>query len=159
MSRLNQLRRNLQSLQGYEAELRKLKRTKIAVGLIESTAGSRVYPNGISVVQVGAIHEFGAGAIPQRSFLRAPFDIKKEEINNQIRTGIENVQEGRSTAERELNRAGTLAVNICKNAFPTSGYGTWEPLSQETIDRKGSSLPLKDTGLLNGSIAYEVKTQ
>lgn len=37
--------------------------------------------------------------------------------------------------------------------FATAGYGTWPPLSPETVKRKGHTLILIDTGTMMGSVS------
>lgn len=143
--------------EAYAEELRKLQKMKIAVGITENAASSKVYPTGINVVEVGAIHEYGEGNMPQRSFLRTPFIIKADSIRETMRTQSRKVLNGEIDAETFGNRAGLFLQNICQNAFPTGGYGQWAPNTEETIAIKGSSVPLTDSGLLKGSITYELR--
>lgn len=53
---------------------------------------------------------------------------------------------------------GAKTVEVIQMEFSTSGFGKWEPNSEFTIKRKGSAMPLIDTGKLRGAITYEVES-
>ena len=134
----------------------KAQRGVVAVGLPKEEVGSKVYGDGESVITVGAAHEYGAG-VPRRSFLRTPFNEKKDEIDDAVSTQFRDVFEQGKKAERALGLIGTVAVNLTKGAFTTRGYGQWPDISQATKDAKGSSQTLIDTGTLRRSITYIVR--
>lgn len=133
------------------------KRGSVAVGLPSEKIGGKVYGNGMSVIQVGAIHEYGAGNNPRRSFLRVPFDTKKDEITAAIAAQFRSVFEDGVDAKKALGLVGAEATNISKGAFRARGYGTWPDIKQSTKTAKGSSQPLIDTGTLRNSITWIVR--
>lgn len=135
----------------------KARRGSVAVGLPVEEVGGKIYGDGMTVIQVGAIHEYGAGNNPRRSFLRVPFAAKKTELADAIAQQFSDVFERGKKAERALGLIGVTATNISKEAFTTRGYGQWPELSQSTIDAKGSSQILIDTGALRNSITYVVR--
>lgn len=139
-----------------ERQLKLAKRMSVDVGLISDKVGGKVYGDGQTVLGVGAVHEFGSEHVPQRSFLRTPFQIKKKEMSAFIRGEFSKMAAGRQTAEKALGRIGVKATNIVKGAFTTKGYGAWPDIEDETKRRKGSSQPLVDTGVLKGSIHWRV---
>lgn len=140
--------------QNLEAELKNAKRMSVDVGLLANTTGT--YGDGTSALDVGTFHEYGAGSIPQRSFVRAPFVIKAKQIRARIRAEFERILTQGATAETSLGRIGIEAQNIAKGAFTTLGYGTWPDIKQATKDAKGSDQALIDTGILRGSIHFRV---
>jgi hypothetical protein len=140
-----------------EQEMLKAKKMTVAVGITADSATSKVYESGATVLQVASWHEFGRGNNPIRSFLRIPFDIKSKEINNFIEKQFSEVLEGKKDTEKALGLIGAFATNISKGAFTTMGYGTWAPLDPDTIDAKGSSTPLIDTGILRRAVNFEVR--
>ena len=140
----------------YLANLEKAKRGYVAVGLPTEEVGSTVYDDGQTVAQVGAQHEYGAG-VPRRSFLRTPFDIKKDDLDKAIAKQFEDVFKRGKKAEQALGLIGTVAVNISKGAFTTRGYGEWPDITDDTKEAKGSSQVLIDTGTLRNSITYVVR--
>lgn len=128
----------------------------VFVGLPQEKVGGAIYGDGQTVISIGATHEYGAGNNPQRSFLRVPFAAKSDEINKAITAQFKAIQDGRKV-DIALGRIGVMAVNISKGAFVSLGYGEWQPISDATKDRKGSSQTLIDTGTLRGSINWVVR--
>lgn len=143
----------------YLKNLQAMKTHYVAVGLPSSKTAGKKYDGGISVIEVGAAHEFGTEDIPERSFLRAPFELKKSEINRAIEKAIESVGSGKNNATTALNLVGVTARNISVKAFETAGYGTWPDIKEATKKAKGSSAPLIDTGELRGDITWEVRSE
>ena len=128
----------------------------VFVGLPKEKVGGKVYGDGLSVIAVGAMHEYGFGNNPQRSFLRVPFKTKQKELSSKIAKQFELVANGLDPVIG-LNRIGAIATNISKGAFVTMGYGTWTPITEKTARRKGSTRTLIDNGVLRGSITWVVR--
>lgn len=153
--------KSIQSLIKYSESL--IKKTKsisdsyVAVGLPEEKTSGKIYRNGMSVIQIGAIHEFGTKDIPRRSFLKDAFDAESKSINKTIKDEYKKVVDGISSEDKALGRIGLKAENISKGAFRSDGYGNWEPIKDSTKKRKGSSKPLFDTGTLRNSITHVVR--
>lgn len=95
--------------------------------------------------------------VPQRSFLRVPFAIKKAEIADAMLNYFKAISEGRMTIDVALGRIGAMATNISKGAFTTRGYGTWPDIKASTKKAKGSSQVMIDTGTTRNSITYAVR--
>jgi len=138
------------------AKLYKLSRASVDVGLPNDKVGGEVYGDGMTVIQVGAQNEFGHGRVPQRSFLRVPFIVKRDEINKAISKQFESVVNGQKPSVA-LGRIGVIATNYSKGAFTTMGYGQWQDIAESTKKAKGSSQVLIDTGLLRSSITWAVR--
>jgi len=141
----------------YLANLEKAKRGHVAVGLPSEEVGGQVYGDGMTVIQVGAIHEFGTGSNPRRSFLRVPFTTKRDDLSQAIARQFQDVFERGKKAEQALDLIGTVAVNISKGAFTSRGYGEWPDITAGTKAAKGSSQVMIDTGTLRNSITYVVR--
>lgn len=177
----------------YLKNLQAMKTHYVAVGLPAGKVGNKTHDDGTSIIEIGAVHEFGAEidhpggtgymatggkatftrktfmgpvsgltaahkiTIPERSFLRAPFILKKSEINRAIEKACETVGSGRMDADAALNLIGATARNISVKAFETAGYGTWPDITAATKKAKGTSAPLIDTGALRGAITWEVR--
>lgn len=111
---------------------------------------------------IGPVTGFTAAhkiTIPERSFLRSPFTLKKSEINQAIAKQVENIGAGKMDADKALNIIGVAARNISVKAFETAGYGTWPDIKAATKKAKGSSAILVDTGELRGAITWEVRSE
>ena len=143
-------------LEGVKKRYDSALKLEVAVGLPKDKISGKAYGSGSSVVQVGAAHEYGTGNVPQRSFLREPFLIKRRELQKTIDTVFSRIFEGMDT-EKGLSIIGTQAMNISKKAFTSGGYGAWAPLDPATVKAKGSSQILIDTGMLRSSITYVVR--
>lgn len=128
----------------------------VKVGLPAEKVGGKVYGDGMTVIRVGAIHEYGRGNNPVRSFLRVPFNIKRKELAKAIEKQFELVGDGLPVMTA-LGRIGAVATNISKDAFISQGYGTWPDITADTKKEKGSSQVLIDTGTLRNSITWAVE--
>lgn len=122
------------------------------------------YPDkNVTVAYIGSVHEFGtdkAGRgkktkIPARSFLKMPLEEKRKEIENDV---LKNAKDKLKAGDIEgiFSLIGTACIKQIQNAFETKGFGKWADNEQSTIDAKGSSMPLIDTGLLRKTISYKV---
>ena len=141
----------------YRENLEKAKRLVLAVGLPKGQASNAIYGDGMTVVEIGAIHEYGAGNNPVRSFLRVPFKIKKDQIQKNMTTLFRAIAEQGADGVAQMEKAGVMLQNISKEAFETKGFGTWKDIKASTKRKKGSSATLIDTGILRGAITYEVR--
>ena len=126
--------------------------TRVKVGL---PAGSTPYPDGTSVIEVGATHEFGDadGTIPERSFLRSALRSKATDHNKLVASLQARVNQRDLTMREALEILGTKVASDVKEQIVEVSS---PPNSAETIRRKGSSNPLIDTGHLRQSITHEV---
>jgi len=177
----------------FAAALEAAKKKAVFVGLPKDKVGGKIYGDGMTVIRIGAIHEYGAKfthpggtpytiggdgrahfvsksftgpvhgvtkphqiTIPQRSFLRVPFAVKRKDLNKAIAKQFEAVAEGRD-ADVALGRVGVLAANVSKGAFTSLGYGSWSPIQPETAKRKGSRQTLINNGILRSSITSVVR--
>jgi len=141
----------------YLNNLEKAKRIKVKVGLPSEKIGGKVYGDGTSILQIGIWHEYGTKHIPMRSFIRAPFITKREEMNAYVAIQFNAVFENGVDAEIALGRVGVKGMNICKGAFRERGYGEWKALKPATIKAKGSDAPLVVTGTLRNSITWSLE--
>ena len=147
----------LNKMNSYLDNMRYAKKHAAFVGLPKDKVGGTIYGDGQTVIQIGIYHEFGTVNIPKRSFLREPFNTKKKDIQKTIDMQWTAIFEKNKNAEDALNIIGVKATNISKGAFTTMGYGEWSPLKPSTIEAKGSSRTLIDTGTLRNSITWSVR--
>lgn len=127
----------------------------VEVGILGTKAG-RSKGEGITVGDVAEWAEFGIGQ-PQRSWLRAWVDNNEPAIRKRMEKEAQAVMRGERTERQALQRLGVWLQGMCqKNLadFPANGF---EPNAPATIERKGSSTPLVDTGQLRSSISHRVK--
>ena len=112
-------------------------------------------PSGMTLLEVAAAHEFGAPAagIPQRSFIRATIDLHRDEIAQLQIALARRVIAGELTADQALDQLGAKVASWCQVRI---AEGIAPALHPDTIERKGSSTPLVDTGQLRSSITWKV---
>lgn len=92
--------------------------------------------------------------IPERSFIRAGYDANKGAIGKQGDLLIKKVVDFSITPKQAANTLGEVAKGMIQEfAVDLSD----PPNADVTIENKGSSNPLVDTGRMIGAIDYEVK--
>ncbi len=118
--------------------------------------------SGQSLPEIAAIHEFGAGNVPERSFLRATIDANQKEYMSRVRSAFDgglvraaNDQMGAmATTDAALKR---LALKVQGDVRKRIADGIPPANSPATVKKKGSSTPLVDTGQLRASITAVVR--
>ena len=153
---MSDLKANLKQLKQFESSLERAKRKVVAVGLPKEAVGSKVYGDGMSIISIGAIHEYGLGAAPARSFLRLPFNVKKDELDSFMAKQFESLFYGKSV-DQALGLVGVKAVNIVQQAFASGGFGKWPDIQQQTKNAKNSSKILIDTATLKNNVTWVVR--
>jgi hypothetical protein len=151
--------------------LKRLNREQIRIGVFGSDDDE--------MVMIARVHEFGADikvtnkmrgwfsangfplkketttiTIPERSFLRSGYDENAQKIRDKVEDLLPDVLEGNVDTDIFMDMIGTefagLIQKKLRNLRTPQNSGM-------TIERKGSSNPLVDSGRLVGSIRHEVK--
>jgi hypothetical protein len=108
----------------------------------------------VSIGELAAIHELGLG-VPERSWLRAWIDENQQMLLEDSKAAMQQVILGKLTKERALNVLGLKWVGAIQQRIAD---GAVTPaLTPATVARKGSSVPLIDTGVLRASITHIAK--
>ncbi len=148
---------------------------RVKVGVLTDSAYKAAEGAGaeISMLELAAIHEFGSPAanIPERSFIRATINGKRDEVNGAIESIVgDEVKrlfeiEGGATetqadaaAKRALGKLGLKLVSMIRDTIRNRETVGPEDQANKpaTIVRKGSTLPLVDTGQLMQSLNWVV---
>ncbi|TRW26228.1 hypothetical protein FL857_05950 [Criibacterium bergeronii] len=150
--------------------IEKLKNQKIQVGILSKADGK--------MLMIATVHEFGCTIevtdkmraylnsqglhlkkdtkvinIPQRSFIRAGFDENEQNIISRMQALIEKV----IFDELDINDFYEFIGNYCVGKLQEFLVNLDNPsLSSYTIEKKGSSNPLIDTGHLKDTITFEI---
>ena len=147
-SRIRIIRSPEQAIKELEKIAKNLKGSdSVKVGLPK---GSNDYPDGTSVIMVGAVHEFGSPSrnIPQRSFLRSTVSEKRTSYKSMFKKLSKRIVQGKMTKARALGLIG-LQVQTDVRAKITN--------IKDPVLKHRDGNPLVDTGHLRQSIVYEVK--
>jgi len=116
----------------------------VKVGLPQ---GSNDYPDGTSVIMVGAVHEFGSSRVPERSFLRSTVIEKKRDYKTLFRKLSYKIIKGDMDTKRALGIIGLAVQTDVQDKITDID-------SPPLVYREGN--PLIDTGHLRQSITFEV---
>lgn len=135
----------------------------VKVGVLAAAGGNAKAGEGdITMIELAAIHEFGspAAGIPERSFIRSTFERDDVQKNLTTMAGrlAKAVVDDRMAWDQALGMIGAWAVGQVKSTI--KNRLTTGPEDQankpSTIARKGSTLPLVDTGRLINAITWLV---
>lgn len=133
------------------------KNYSVDIGIIG--AATETVEGGQTIASIGAQHEFGVPdrnpPLPQRSFIFMPLSTGQTQISNAVgKRYQEHMEQGDIRGIFvDIGIAGEARI---QEAFDTAGFGQWRPLSEVTIERKGSDAILIDTGALRQAIASKV---
>ena len=111
-------------------------------------------PAPLTVVDIGIIHEFGLG-VPERSFIRAWCDANTKRVQAAMRRLLTGVVQGKYDRAQALTLLG-LWIQGEIQKYISRGVPPL-PNAQATIDRKGSSRPLIDTGQLRAAVSFALR--
>ena len=144
-----EFKRVVESVRNFTSRTAVLGDKAVYVGL---PAGRIHQPSGLPLAQLGAIHEFGHGRIPERSFLRGYMRTHTREVRRQLQGAGRAVVNG-ANAETTLERLALWAQGEVQ-AFIANGRANFVPLAPATIAqrRNNSTNPLNDTGALRQGI-------
>jgi len=122
----------------------------VDVGIID--AGKHISGD-ITVAGIGYAHEYGTATLPERSFMRSTIHAKKKDIIALQKKLFKQILKGSMKIETGLGLLGEFMSDAITQKIVSI---TSPPNTPETIEAKGSSNPLIDTGQLKNSITYEV---
>lgn len=135
------------------------------VGVLAAKGGNDVHKASaaegkpITLLELAAIHEFGSprAGIPERSFIRRTFNEPEgqKELRDLYARLARVVVTGKMSAEKAIELLGMKMVAMVRNRILVNWIPP--PNAPATVEKKGSSRPLVDTGQLVNAITYEVR--
>ncbi len=135
----------------------------VTIGVHADDEGRQTGRGDTSINNVGlaVVHEFGATIrtgtatirIPERSFLRAAFDENRSKYLRMLRLLTRRVAGGQLTVDQMLGQIGEVAKADVERLIAA---GVPPDIKESTKRRKGSSVPLIDTGQLRQAIQWEI---
>lgn len=127
----------------------------VRVGVFTDAAGGGdAREGGFTNVEIAAVHEFGAleAGIPERSFIRSTFDAHRKEYGAILKKLLFRVIEGKMVVRQMFDIIGAKIVADVNRKVRVEGVPP--PLKQATINRKGSSRALIDTGRMLAAVTW-----
>ena len=125
---------------------RGLDRVALRVGIM----GTKTYPDGTPVAQVGYINEYGTDVIPARPFFRSAVANERSVLPQMAASWL-----GKHDTETALRLIGEHMVGALSDSVQT-----WSepPNAPSTIKEKGYNAPLRaNDRLLRNSFSYEIE--
>ena len=132
------------------SELRRLHGTQVEVGIQTGAKGG----DGTSLAARAMFNEYGTKKIPSRSFMRTAFDTGLEALVGVGRKVYDAILLRKLSANDGARLMGEFHQNQVTGMLDSI---TSPPNSPVTIERKGSSKPLVDSGDMRTAIRYEIK--
>lgn len=130
----------------------------VQVGVLGAEA-AKPHPNSdLTVGELAAVHEFGLGGTPERSFVRDFVDENEAEAREKMRELTARVLMKKMSLPAACAKLGDYLAEGMKKRMDA---GIAPALLQDSIRRKESHnpVPLEDTMTLRDSISYEWKTK
>jgi len=134
-----------------EKGIKKIRKTAVYIGVLEESA-SYIYESGATLKEVATYMNFGTDKAPARNFVSLPFEIKRQNLKQTQK----KLLKGDFDPAKTINLLGEYGRNIVLEAFESGGFGLWSQDAPATIEKKGSSQILIDTGTLMSAIGYTV---
>lgn len=142
-NRIHQITQSVRELGGYAVE----------VGIFGSDDSFYAMIAGVHEFGITIQKESGPIVIPERSFLRSTFDENINKWVNFVKRQIPKLLNGQISARTLCERLGALMVADIQ--IKITELDT-PPNADSTINKKGSSNPLIDTGGLRMRVTYRV---
>lgn len=142
-------------MENIRKEIEAFKHMGVKAGIVEGSGDV----DGVSIAEYAAYNEYGVPGktkkwrIPPRPFIRGWIENHGEDIKRTLDKLFQQVSEGKLSAVTAINRLGQFAQDGIKRYIIS---GAFEPNAESTVQRKGSSRPLIDTGTMRNSVRYKV---
>lgn len=146
------------------AKIGELAKAKVKIGVLQGGDAEVETEHGeLSIVELAAIHEFGAPAanIPARSFIRATFD-SDEGLAAQgefMAEQAEQIIAGKLAPRTALKRIGAWGAAKVRARIRAKIDPPLKPetIRRKTVDGKKGDVPLVDTSHLINSVSWELE--
>ena len=142
----------------YEKMLRRANmQFDIKVGVMGTEASAAHMGGEDTVADIATRHEFGID-VPQRSFIRETVDVKQDEIQKVVEHFEKQMLDPSKDPQKIANMLG-LKIQFLFQERISNNSPPFEDLAPMTIELKGSSKPLVNTGQLKSAITYTAEVK
>ena len=123
---------------------------------IHAKDGAKPHPNSpLTIAEIAAVHEYGLGGMPERSFLRVWMNTYQKQCQEALKRLLLEAMNGKITKYQALEQFGMWMVGQIQQFIAANKVQP--PTGQEQNERKGSSVTLIDKGALRSSITFSVE--
>jgi len=133
-----------------QKEMKELEKLMVAIGFPD---GGPTDENGVSIAEYAAYNDLGTNRAVSRPFMRNSVEKHGGDYNKMAEQAIKDIMNG-GTAQAALEKLGVFAKGLVQEEITD---GVYEANKDTTIERKGSSKPLIDTGTMRNSVNYEIR--
>lgn len=129
---------------------------EVAVGFPRGKegVGNAHYESGASIVQVALWNNFGTENIPRRPFMELAAANMQPRYREMCRQAVKRLNAGEINIETLLKAGGQMGEAEVRNAIDEGG---WNPNSPQTMARKGSQVPLIDSGDMRKCVTHQIR--
>ena len=127
-----------------------LQNARIKIGFPEESHETLSHHEGVTALHKAVRNNYGIG-VPKRPFMQVAFYQNKEKYDKIVLKSFSKIED--IDLPTILNKIGLVASNDVKNAIIALRS---PPNAQSTIDEKGSSNPLVDSGHLVQSVTWQI---
>jgi hypothetical protein len=111
--------------------------------------------DGVSVIDYAMYNEFGTSRIPARPFMSKTYDENADDTIKYAQYLAGEMIDGKMNPKKVLDTLGLWYSNKIKMTIRNAKV--WAtPNAPSTVEQKGSSSPLIDTGRMLNSVNYEI---
>ena len=136
---------------------KKIEQIKSGYVTIGVHAGAGNYPNGMEVVKVALMNEFGTETSPERSFFRSAIDENIDKINKWREEMLDNIFEKDWPVEKALKAIGLRIQILVQNKIKSNVGPENAESTKEAKIRKGIAVrTLIESGLMLRSVTFKV---
>ena len=139
----SQVKFNNKKLDSLLSYLKALDDFYVNVGIVGAKAKGQHKNTNLTNAELGAIHEFGKGRQPKRSFLEFPLRLKFNKTSKEFKEIKKKafILLFKARKPREFFALiGSKALDIIIGAFETNGYGSWKSWSK-AYEKQGHFCP------------------
>lgn len=127
-------------------------KAKIEVGILGPKAHNKHKGSDVVLSDIAGFHEFGTRNIPRRPFVSGWFDsVIGSALPTALKQSAQKLLAGKIDESKYIKLLGNFGVGGIQKFISA---GVKPALAKSTIKRKGSSVPLIDTGVLRSSITF-----
>jgi phage gpG-like protein len=119
--------------------------------------GSNRKDGELSNASLAVIHEYGTSTIPARPFIGPTATKKQDSWYKLLGQLVGKIDFTNPKADDIRDAFATVGMRMAADMRKTVRDGLSPPLNPKTIERKGSSKPLIDSGQLVGSITSQIE--
>jgi len=137
-----------QGLEALKKRLQAASKVRLTVGVHEDD-GAQTYPGGQTVAEVASYNELGLG-VPRRSFIADWVDESEAEKRGDLQDVAAGIMTGKDAASGMTSLGNRYVGQVLDRMSAT------QPDDPKTVEEKGSSEPLDDSGKLRSAIKSRV---